>query len=466
MRLTAKVQQLNFSRENAANTLLYFILVLALPLGLASSRTIFNDGDVSWHLASGQWILNHGRIPISDPFSLTAAGRPWVAMEWLADVILAEGYGLASYQGVMAIIAAAMIALHALLYSFLRRRAGPIVVVTTVLIMDFVLLPFTLARPHVLVWPLLAAWTILNIDACERRQAPPLRGVVILAVWANVHASFPIAAPIGAAIAFDALRKTEWNNWREWAWFGLASLVAIMLNANGMRGLLYPFHVAGLAMLPLIQEWQPTSMPMTPQFYIGLGICLLVLLYKGVRVPLGRLLLLLMLSALAFSQVRHQSWFVIVACCVVPPLLGSEPSKTLQARWLVMLAVPLLLVRAMWPVVPDNNAANPRRLIAAVPASLRGQPVFNGYSFGGPLILAGIKPYIDGRSDMYGDSFVLDYSRIMDGDPARFSAAVKRYNIRWTMLPAGTRLTRELDTSTSWRRLYADRVGVIHVRRD
>ncbi len=35
--------------------------------------------------------------------------------------------------------------------------------------------------------------------------------------------------------------------------------------------------------------------------------------------------------------------------------------------------------------------------------------MFNGYNFGGPLILAGIKPYIDGRADMYGDAFVLEW---------------------------------------------------------
>ena len=29
--------------------------------------------------------------------------------------------------------------------------------------------------------------------------------------------------------------------------------------------------------------------------------------------------------------------------------------------------------------------------------------MLNGYSMGGPLILSGIRPYIDGRGDMYGD---------------------------------------------------------------
>jgi len=45
--------------------------------------------------------------------------------------------------------------------------------------------------------------------------------------------------------------------------------------------------------------------------------------------------------------------------------------------------------------------------------------------------------------------------------------AVDRYHIRWTILPAGNaQLIRDLDRSPQWRRVYADKVGVIHVRRE
>ena len=115
--------------------------------------------------------------------------------------------------------------------------------------------------------------------------------------------------------------------------------------------------------------------------------------------------------------------------------------------------------------LPPENSANPRSLIAAVPAGLRTQPVLNGYTFGGPLILAGIKPYIDGRAEMYGDQFFADYVKIIDGDSASFDRAVARYKIRWTMTPASNLpLLKLLDSSPNWRRIHADRVGVIHVR--
>jgi hypothetical protein len=453
-------------RERTTDAILSFIFVLALPLSIASAPTIFNDGDVSWHLAAGQWIIAHGRIPIADPYSFTAAGRPWVATEWLAEVIFATAYRLDGYSGVTALVAAAMMALHALIFFFLRPRANTLVIGAALVAMDLVLLPFTLARPHVLVWPIIAAWTILLVRADEEGRAPPLWGALLLPFWTNIHGSFAIAGPIGAAIGFDALQRTRWRNWRAWALFGLVSAVGVLLNANGLRGLLRPFEMENLAILPLVQEWQPSTLQWMPEFYAVLGFGLLVLLYKGVRVPIGRLVLLLSLAGLAFSQVRHQSWFIIVAACVVPPLLGTRPSKSDEMRWLALAAVPLLIVRAFWPAAVLENGANPRHLIAAVPEQMRKQPVFNGYTFGGPLILAGIRPYIDGRADMYGDAFVLDYSRIMDGDQSRFDAVVKQYGIRWTMLPTRSTVAQALDRSPEWKRIYADGVGAIHVRRD
>ena len=91
--------------------------------------------------------------------------------------------------------------------------------------------------------------------------------------------------------------------------------------------------------------------------------------------------------------------------------------------------------------------------------------MFNEYSFGGPLILAGIRPYIDGRADMYGDRFFRDYQEALRGDPEHFDKAVDRYGIEWTMLPPHITLARRLDRTPGWKRVYADKVAVIHVRR-
>jgi len=317
----------------------------------------------------------------------------------------------------------------------------------------------------VLAWPLLAAWTIVLLRAAEDKRPPSLWWTLLLVVWTNAHASFPLALPIAGAIALDSVIETRWRNVRQWIIFGVASVVALLFNANGLAGLLQPFRTASLTMLHLIGEWHPSSTANTPEFFGVLLLALGAICWTGLRIPAGRLLLLLVLLGLAFLHVRHQSTFMIVAVLVVPTLLHSEPTRSPLPKWLLLGFIPMLAYALIAPQTPPEGPANPRSLIAAVPAGLRTQPVFNEYSFGGPLILAGIKPYIDGRGELYGDAFVENYAKIIDGDMAAFDRAVQRYDIRWTMLPRDSKvLIGALERSGKWRRIYADRVGVIDVR--
>ena len=124
-----------------------------------------------------------------------------------------------------------------------------------------------------------------------------------------------------------------------------------------------------------------------------------------------------------------------------------------------------IAIRALMPLSPPDNEANPWKLIAAVPPQLRSQPVLNGYSMGGPLILSGIRPYIDGRGDMYGDDLVLGFARIAHGDANAFAGAVRRWDIRWAIVPNGSKpLIAMLNRTPGWRRIGGDTVGAIYMR--
>lgn len=455
-------------REAIVNQLLLVVLLMALPVAFASFGRVFHDGDTSWHLAVGRWMVEHGRIPAVDPFSFTAAGKPWVAMEWLSDLLFTAVFAAAGYAGLSALVAAALMALSWIVFLHLRRFVGPIGITVAIIGMNVVLATFMLARPHVLAWPLLALWTVILARSAESGRPPPLWTALLLVLWTNMHGSFPLAAVIGGCLALDALIAAQWKTLREWLIFAAVCLVAVCLNANGVDGLLQPFRVAQLETLHLIQEWLPSAPGRTPNFYGALLGVVGLLLWKGARVPPGRLLLLLVLLWLAFLQVRHQSWLAIVAAVLVPPLLGAraDPVKAAGRQWpLALAAAALLAVRALWPLTPEEGPANPARLFAAIPPELRTQPVFNEYTFGGPLILAGIRPFIDGRSELYGDQYMIDYVDIAAGDTAKFDRAVERYGIRWAILPArGSGLAAELAKSPRWRRIHTDKVGTIFVR--
>jgi hypothetical protein len=177
------------------------------------------------------------------------------------------------------------------------------------------------------------------------------------------------------------------------------------------------------------------------------------------------------LLGLALLQMRHQAMLAIVAAMILPQGFARRGEQGAAADrvlgWVAAAGAALLVVvRAAMPLSPPENEANPWHLIAMVPPQLRSQPVLNGYSMGGPLILSGIRPYVDGRGDMYGDALVVDYSHITHGDAQAFARAVQRWNIRWAILPNGdSALIAILDHSSDWQRIARDKIGAIYVRR-
>ncbi|HET9813505.1 MAG TPA: hypothetical protein VFP57_07605 [Sphingomicrobium sp.] len=456
-------------RANPRFYLAMAIAVLLIPAALGSSTTIFNDGDVSWHLATGQWILEHRAIPHTDPFSFTWAGKPWVPIEWGAEVAMALAWRAAGYPGLAALATAALMTLHGLVFFNAARFVRPWMGAVIVVAMDVVLIPMMLVRPHLFAWVLIALWTWLMLRAREQARAPPLAAALLMVVWANVHGSFVMGLAIAGAFGLEALLASEdrARALREWLIFGIACLAAVFVNANGIAGVLHPLKIANLAMLPLIDEWKPSNPAVTPFFFAMLAAALVLVLLKRPKLHPVRWLLLAGLLVLALLQVRHQAVLAIVAAIVLPT--GCTKSTTVEHRTAALLAAAagalFVAIRAAMPVALPYTEPNPWKLIAHVPPPLRSEPVLNGYAMGGPLILSGIRPYVDGRGDMYGDELVVGYKRITEGDAAALQQAVERWNIRWAILPNRyAKLIALLDRSPEWRRIYKDEVGAIYVR--
>jgi hypothetical protein len=337
--------------------------------------------------------------------------------------------------------------------------------------MDVVLVPMMLARPHLLAWLLIAFWTSLMLRAREHDRAPPLAAALLMVVWTNHHGSFLMALLIAGLFGLEALLTSpdRSRTFRQWLVFGLACFAAMFVNANGIAGVVHPFLVAKLTHLPLIDEWRPSNPSITPFFFVVLAAVAVLIWLKRPRMHPVRWALLAVLLALALFQMRHQAMLAIVAAMLLPEAFAKTvPAKEHRhaAAGLTAAAIVVLVaVRAMLPVTMPYTEANPWKLIAAVPQPLRAQPVLNGYVMGGPLILSGIRPYVDGRSDMYGDEIITGYKRITEGDAQTFAAEVNRWNIRWAILPPRyKKLIALLDRSPQWRRIYSDQVGAIYVR--
>src|SRR5258708_9368066 len=298
--------------------------------------------------------------------------------------------------------------------------------------MDLALIPILLARPHLLSWPLFAFWTFLMLKARDESRAPPLAAALLMALWANLHGGFVFGLLVAGAFGLEALTASadKPRALRQWLAFGLACVAAIFINGNGSAGVFQPLRFTHLEMLPLIDEWKPSNPKVTPFFFGVLAITLALIAWKRPRLSWASWLLIGGFLALALLQVRHQGFFAIFVAMVLPKGFARGrrvrlvPDRPLELV-LVACAALLVVIRSQMPLEPLENDSNPWRLIAAIPNNLRTQPVLNGYSMGGPLILSGIRPYVDGRGDMYGDELILGYARIAHGGPKSFASAVK-----------------------------------------
>jgi hypothetical protein len=453
------------------------------------SARVFIDGDTNWHVAAGRWILAHHTVPATDPFSYTYAGHRWIAHEWLSEVMMALAYLAAGWSGVVLLIGLAAALAFALIADELRLWMGPVGQAVGLALCFACLEPFLYARPHILATPVLVFWTRRLLAARREGRAPSIALTPLMALWANMHASFIFGLGIIGPFALEALleRGHRLRVIRDWGAFGLLAGAFALATPHGLAGIEFPFQVLGLKVLPNILEWRGATFG-EPTLFEGALLGVLFLgLWRGVRVPPLRLILLVGLAHMALQHVRQQAVLAALA-----PLLLAEPfGRALQpardgprlaripgftppwrvpsvavASMIAVVALGVAAVRLAAPLVRRDNPNVPVTAFAHVPPQLLGQPVLNEYAFGGYLIFKGVKPYVDGRADMYGDAWVQEYLALVGGQQPDVDRAFKRWDIRWTILAPKDALVRQLDARPGWKRVYSDPFAVVQARED
>jgi len=467
----------------------FLVLIPALALYCYNLIRLKNlgDGDTGWHIAAGKWIVAHRAVPSTDIFSYTAVGKAWTAHEWLADVLMGLAHGLAGWSGVLLLYAIAMAALGLIMALYLRRWLEPKLAALVLGGVIAGLMPFLLSRPHVTAWPVLAAWTVMLLRAREQDRAPPLWAALLITLWANLHGSFIfgllLIGPFAAEALFSAPAQRRMRVFREWAIFGIASLIAALVTPYGLHGLLFPFQLTAMPVLGAIEEWLPSDFSTLGVFEVVLLGGLTGCLWLGVKIPLWRLAVVIGMLHMALAHSRHQAVFLIVTslilACPLARALGkgdprfnlrtaiAERRRDVQPLFVMMalLALGMTVWRVAVPAVRPDSLNVPATAMAKLPLELKRARVFNEYSFGGSLALEHVPVYIDGRADMYGEKAMRDYLDLADRpDAAKWQAAVRQWGIQWTFLPPGKPLVRLLDNQPGWRRIYADHWAVIHVK--
>src|SRR5690349_12841800 len=176
---------------------------------IAVAPQLLNDPDTYSHLALGRWILEHGTVPTTDPFSANLRGTHWLAFEWLSEVVFALSYAAGGWIGMVAVASAAAAAAFGLLSRFLLRELQPTAALFGVLIALPLTAPHILARPHVLALPLVVTWVAALIRAVDTRTSPSWLLLPLMMLWANLHGSFTFGLLMIGAAGAEALFRAK-----------------------------------------------------------------------------------------------------------------------------------------------------------------------------------------------------------------------------------------------------------------
>ena len=466
--------------------------ILALGL-LCMVRLSFLGGDVladpdtMWHVATGKLIWNSLSVPHVDTWSHTFTGQPWIARDWLAQLLLYAGFAIGGWPGTaiaswIAISVSIMILLRVLMPRtsiFVLFFAGWIALAT--------LKVTTLARPHIMALPAMTLWTAWLIHAASTTRRPPWLALGVMAVWSNLHAGFTIGYIIAGAVALDAIWRTEpaerLKSVALWLIFGCGCLVASMVNPYGYASLVINIQMfSGSESMPHIDEWAPMRLHEHNVFIVSYAVILIGSLFLNARQNIFRILLG---AFIVYTCIKHERFVMLLA--IIPPLLAQESAPRLirivldrfklfqdpdplrqRGFWKPMLPVlPAAFVAVMMlkpfvlPKLQSREAA-----LAAVPAEIRKGKVFNSYNIGGFLVSRNVPTFIDGRTDQLFLGGFTDYyvNTTRSDDLDRLERLIAQHGATWAIVDTEMNESRMFPKMPGWKQIHADEHTHVYIK--
>jgi hypothetical protein len=482
---------------------LFFLAIMGwvfMSSGSAGWQGLLVDGDVGWHIRTGQYILDHRAVPHHDLYSFSKPDAPWYAWEWLTDVIDGSIHRAAGLKGIV-LMAGVVIALFAttLIRRMVWRGSHLFVAMIVALVGVGAASIHFLARPHI--------FTLLLLSICvwlveADRQKPSNRIwflVPITIVWTNLHGGFlALIALLGVAsvgLAVESwLGRGSFRNAIRYGALTCACAASSLVNPYG-----YQLHVHVLEYLRsdwirnVIQEFQSPSFRNENMLQFE-GLLLVGLMVAALSFRRGRVvegLWILFFAHMSLSSVRHVPVYVTVTA----PILALEISEwwrnwTAGARksslpgiinamaadsiaqfrrtsaWPVAAVVALMLIGKPIPWPTDfAPEVFPVKMVHAHEDLIRGSRIMTTDQWADYLIYLnpGQKVFVDGRSDFYGPEVGNEYIHLMNGQ-WDWDKILTKYRFNVALLPIESSLSQLLKLRPEWRVMEDDGKRILLVR--
>lgn len=484
------------------------LLVFALTLaGLFGADAHFlTDPATSRHLAAGKLAWETGPVLAADPFTYTIAEQSWMQHQWLFDLAvggieLLGGVPLAFAFGVVAF---ALIPLA--LWRLLMGEKIPWPIALAYVCFAVVLLhAHWLLRPQLLNYLLLpvflAAWYRYRQGLSTWAWAGLL---ALLLLWVNVHGGF-VTALLFWGLAWTGRLIDNWRYGRKvvddaalrWVVFGLVAGLVTLLNPYGwkLHGMIWHmvFQVESYA---FYHEYQPLDLTSGEALAVGYLI-IVALLIIGRFLP-GRPNLgwesVLPIVVFAYFAIQSQRHVLILLLVAAVPIcrdwagafrvwvrgaaaervakLSEYERQSRSYLWqvpaLAVLSVGIFLLTPMAKTlrVGAFNVSPETVEVIRAQQHLFQRPFTTTWN-GGPLAYhlgPEFKISFDDRNEFHGDGRMLRFYHVIRAR-AGWQDYFKLERFDSAILAPNWPLARELAADPTWKRLHADELSVVFIKR-
>jgi tetratricopeptide (TPR) repeat protein len=491
----------------------WFALGAVFALGLLLCCHKIFEADIGFHLRAGQWILDNGRWPETDPFTYTVSDHTYIDVQWLYQVALLELHNLGG--------AAALVIAHAILITaafamaaFLswQRFRSPLMVAGLLLLGILASELRFLLRPETVTWLFLSAVVLVLERYALGKKAPLWILPLIHLAWVNIEGLFVLGwVVIGCYLLGDLLRQRRLD--KELAIWGSASVAVTLINPYFLRGVFFPLtlltrlntqNVFGQSISEFVSPWQSgLALPWsTWAYYLMAGLLLIGLALTWRKRQPREFLLVIIFFILSALAIRNIPLFVLVGMPILAGCLQdaiqmfsssslrwNKKSRTAlhlgTTAWLPVaeLLVLLMTVGLSLRVITNDYyiaARRPNRLGfefsgADLPVKaaaflrtngLNGK-IFNHLNDGGYLMWQLRQPvFIDGRLEVIGEDFYQEYQQTSQKD--QLLPLLKKYDAQIVVFPyqAAVSWLQQLRHAAQWRLVYYDNLSVVYARTD
>lgn len=492
----------------------FFISILLSVFFLLSTNSI-KEGDLFWHIKTGEWIWEHKAIPSEDPFTFTAQkedpARPHfmrydIIMKgyWLGQPILYSIYHFFGIPGIVIFRAFIIIFLLLILYLWMRKlRVG----FETSLIFIFLVGFYMMSagdRPHYFSFLYFSVTAILLESLRQeyaKKESRLKTGALSIAfslpllmlIWANTHGGYIT----GVALIFiylvgGFLRFKDGSvPWR-FIMLLCAAMFVTFLNPNTYKIFIEVWHeeIKGgvrweFFVLEMASPWKAAVIygDYKPTYWIVLIIAAIVLVFRIKDMCIERIGSLVIFGAASLMVQRMIPFFLALT-----PIIALELEEVLRMRFkqAVKITAYATIFLALFLMVLLRNNIFDFTLdkvfpVKAVKFFKEERPLgnlFNYADWGGYIImyLPEYKVFADGRRLMY-DIEIAHYS-IMTGSGVTvtgkpgWKAFLETYDMDIILIPSVNpytggfyRLVASLYKDPDWNLVYSDRISLIYLRK-